>query len=65
MKYEKATAVVVEFDNSDVVTASLGNEFACGVPSVKVNGVSCGQPSIDAYCGISAFIEIGGDHFGM
>ena len=46
MKYEKAMAEVVEFDNSDVVTASAPQN--CGSSAVSVYN-QCTETAVDVY----------------
>ena len=55
MKYEKATAIVVAFDNSDVVTESGGSEnggytFDDAQDLIK----KCSMPSLTITCGSQA-----------
>ena len=65
MKYEKAVAVVVEFDNSDVVTESVGDQFSCDLPSVLVDGGPCAAPVLSEHCGQTFTFQVACPSFAM
>ncbi len=57
MKYTKARAAVVMFDNSDIVTTSFNTDEVwgeCGNPSIE-NTSTCEWASIGSTCGQGSY----------